>query len=223
MKIWLLEDDQAQAALVQSWLQERDHGVVHFNNAKALHEQLRKEQPDLFVLDWELPDSSGLEVLRRIRDKLTRHIPILFVTQRDNEADIVEALSCGADDYMIKQIGREEFLARVHALGRRLGNEVLEFAIGPYRFFPSTHAVMYRGVQIELTTKDFELAHYLFRNIGRLLSREELLREVWAVTGIHTRTVDMHMSRIRKSLDIKPEAGFRIRTIYRHGYRLEQL
>jgi len=145
MKICLLEDDQAQAALVQSWLQEREHAVVHFDNAKALHQQLRREQPDLFVLDWELPDSSGLEVLRRIRDKLTRHIPILFVTQRDNEADIVEALSCGADDYMIKQIGQEEFLARVHALGRRLGNEVLEFAIGPYRFFPSTHAVKYHG------------------------------------------------------------------------------
>ena len=74
-----------------------------------------------------------------------------------------------------------------------------------------------------LTTKDFELAHYLFRNIGRLLSREELLPEVWGVSGIHTRTVDMHMSRIRKALDIKPEGGFRIRTIYRHGYRLEQL
>ena len=223
MKIWLLEDDLAQAELVQSWLQERSHVVVHFDNAASLHEQLRKENPDLFVLDWELPDSSGLEVLRRIRDKLTRHIPILFVTQRDREGDIVEALSCGADDYMVKQIGREEFLARVHALGRRLGNEVLEFAIGPYRFFPASHTVVYRGEQIPLTTKDFELAHYLFRNIGRLLSREELLREVWAVTGIHTRTVDMHMSRIRKSLDIKPEAGFRIRTIYRHGYRLEQL
>jgi two-component system, OmpR family, response regulator RegX3 len=223
MKIWLLEDDLAQAELLQSWLHERSHVTMHFRSAAALHDQLRKDEPDLFVLDWELPDSSGIEVLKSIRDKLTRHVPVLFVTQRDNESDIVDALSSGADDYMIKRIGREEFLARIAALGRRLGNDALEFGIGPYRFFPATHTVTRSDVPVSLTTKDFELAHYLFRNIGRLLSREELLREVWAVSGIHTRTVDMHMSRIRKSLDIRPEGGFRIRTIYRHGYRLEQL
>lgn len=223
MKIWLLEDDQAQAELLQSWLQEKDHAVQHFPTATSLQEQLRKDQPDLFVLDWELPDGNGIDVVRKIRDRVTRHVPVLFVTQRDNEADIVDALSSGADDYMVKQIGREEFLARVHALGRRLGNGTLEFEIGPYRFMPSTHTVTLNGAPVSLTTKDFELAHYLFRNAGRLLSRDELLREVWGVSGINTRTVDMHMSRIRKSLDIRPEGGFRIRTIYRHGYRLEQL
>jgi len=223
MKIWLLEDDLAQAELLQSWLQERAHAVQHFARAADLQEQLRKDQPDLFVLDWELPDGNGIDVVRRIRDRLTRHVPVLFVTQRDNEADIVAALSSGADDYMVKQISRSEFLARIDALGRRLGNDALEFDIGHYRFVPSTHTVALHGSPVAMTTKDFELAHYLFRNLGRLLSREELLREVWGVSGVHTRTVDMHMSRIRKSLDIRPEAGFRIRTIYRHGYRLEQL
>ncbi|MCP5178562.1 MAG: response regulator transcription factor [Pseudomonadales bacterium] len=223
MKIWLLEDDSAQAELLTSWLQDKDHDVTHFPRAADIQEQLRKEHPDLFVLDWELPDGSGLDVVRGIRDKLSSHIPVLFVTQRDSEADIVEALSSGADDYMVKQIGKGEFLARVQALGRRLGNEALEFEVGPYRFFPETQAVTHNGEAVTLTAKDFELAHYLFRNVGRLLSRDELLREVWGVSGIHTRTVDMHMSRIRKALDIRPEGGFRIRTIYRHGYRLEQL
>jgi DNA-binding response OmpR family regulator len=223
MKIWLLEDDLAQAQLLLSWLQERTHAVQHFARAVDLQDQLRRDQPDLFVLDWELPDGNGIDVVRKIRDHLTRHVPVLFVTQRDNEADIVAALSSGADDYMVKQISRSEFLARVDALGRRLGNKVLEFEIGPYRFLPSTHTVAMNGSPVSMTTKVFELAHYLFRNLGRLLSREELLREVWGVSGVHTRTVDMHMSRIRKSLDIRPEGGFRIRTIYRHGYRLEQL
>lgn len=223
MKIWLLEDDPALAELLQSWLTEHAHAVQHFSRAAELQEQLRRDQPDLFVLDWELPDGSGINVVRSIRDRLTRHIPVLFVTQRDNEADIVEALSSGADDYMVKQIGRDEFLARVQALGRRLGNQNLEVEIGHYRFIPSTHTAMRDGAPVALTSRDFELAHYLFRNVGRLLSREELLREVWGVSGVHTRTVDMHMSRIRKALDIRPEGGFRIRTIYRHGYRLEQL
>lgn len=223
MKIWLLEDDPAQAELLQSWLQEHGHLVAHFSRTAELQEHLRRDQPDLLVLDWELPDGSGINVVRGIRDKLTRHVPVLFVTQRDNETDIVEALSSGADDYMVKQISRDEFLARVQALGRRLGNQNLEVEIAQYRFIPPTHTALMDGQPVALTTKDFELAHYVFRNVGRLLSREELLSEVWGVSGVHTRTVDMHMSRIRKALDIRPERGFRIRTIYRHGYRLEQL
>ena len=223
MNIWLLEDDVAQAQLVLSWLADAGHEVRHFDRTGDLLDELRREQPELFVLDWELPDSSGLETLQRLRDKLTWHVPVLFVTQRDSEADIVQALSAGADDYMVKQIGQAEFLARVDALGRRLGNTSLEFEVGPYRFQPESHAIYRCGEPIALTVKDFELAHYLFRNVGRLLSREELLKEIWGVSGVNTRTVDMHMSRVRKSLDIRPESGFRIKTVYRHGYRLEQV
>ncbi len=223
MNIWLLEDDAAQARLLMSWLAEAGHDATHFDTTAALLDALRRNQPELFVLDWELPDSSGIETLQRIRDKLTWHVPVLFVTQRDSEADIVLALSSGADDYMVKQIGEAEFLARVAALGRRLGNTSLEFEIGPYQFQPDTHAILRDGESIQLTVKDFELAHYLFRNLGRLLSREELLKEIWGVSGVNTRTVDMHMSRVRKSLDIRPESGFRIKTVYRHGYRLEQV
>ena len=223
MKIWLLEDDHAQAQLLLSWLSQAGHDANHFDNTTDLLDTLRKDQPELFVLDWELPDSSGIETVQRIRDKLTWHVPVLFVTQRDSEADIVHALSAGADDYMVKQISEGEFLARVTALGRRLGNTALEFEVGPYRFHPETHSIFRDGDPVQLTVKDFELAHYLFRNIGRLLSREELLKEIWGVSGVNTRTVDMHMSRVRKSLDIRPESGFRIKTVYRHGYRLEQV
>lgn len=223
MRIWLLEDDAAQARLLLSWLHDAGHEAMHFDNTAGLLDALRRDQPELFVLDWELPDSSGIETLQRIRDKLTWHVPVLFVTQRDSEADIVMALSSGADDYMVKQISQGEFLARVDALGRRLGNTSLEFEVGPYRFHPETHAIYRDGDAVSLTVKDFELAHYLFRNVGRLLSREELLKEIWGVSGVNTRTVDMHMSRVRKSLDIRPESGFRIKTVYRHGYRLEQV
>ncbi len=124
---------------------------------------------------------------------------------------------------MVKQISQPEFIARVHALGRRLANEELDFTIGPYTFRPQSQDVLLDGERCDLTAKDFELAWYLFRHIGRLLSREQLLKDVWGVSGLNTRTVDVHVSRIRKRLAISPERGYRIKTIYQHGYRLEEV
>ncbi|MCR9261443.1 MAG: response regulator transcription factor [Pseudomonadaceae bacterium] len=225
MHLWLLEDDPAQAQLLMGWLQTTEHTVRHFDRGQSLIEALNTSKPDfdLVVLDWELPDATGIEVLHQIRDQIQWHVPILFVTQREAESDIINALASGADDYMIKQINQGEFLARINALGRRLANQELEFEIGVYHFKPQSQSVLLNGEPCDLTSKDFELAWYLFRHIGRLLSRDQLLRDVWGVSGLNTRTVDVHVSRIRKRMNINPEQGFRIKTIYQHGYRLEQL
>ncbi|XOV84379.1 MAG: response regulator transcription factor [bacterium] len=225
MHLWLLEDDPAQAQLLTGWLQATEHTVQHFDRGQKLIEALNTSNPDfdLVVLDWELPDATGIEVLHQIRSQIQWHVPILFVTQREAEADIINALASGADDYMIKQINQGEFLARINALGRRLANQELDFEIGPYHFRPQSQSVSLHGEPCDLTSKDFELAWYLFRHIGRLLSREQLLRDVWGVSGLNTRTVDVHVSRIRKRMNINPEQGFRIKTIYQHGYRLEQI
>jgi DNA-binding response OmpR family regulator len=223
MRIWLLEDDPAQAAMAKGWLEDAGYEVCHFDTGSGLVDSLENGRFDLLILDWELPDGSGIDVLKQVRDRVRWHVPILFVTQRDAESDIVAALEAGADDYMVKTISRAEFLARVTALGRRLANEQLEFSVGPYSFYPETRSVTRHDEAVDLTAKDYALAQYLFRNVGRLLSREQLLRDVWNVSGINTRTVDVHMSRIRKQLHISPESGFRIKTIYQHGYRLETL
>ncbi|MEM9620436.1 MAG: response regulator transcription factor [Pseudomonadota bacterium] len=223
MNIWLLEDDPAQAAMLSGWLTDANHQVTHYDRGNKLIDAIEQGGFDLLILDWELPDTTGIEVLSHVRSKVNWHVPTLFVTQREAEADIVNALASGADDYMVKQISEGEFLARVNALGRRLANEELDFAIGPYTFKPQTQTVMLDGQACELTSKDFELAWYMFRHSGRLLSREQLLRDVWGVSGLNTRTVDVHVSRIRKSLAITPERGFRIKTIYQHGYRLEEV
>lgn len=223
MQITLLEDDPAQAQMLIGWLAEAGHEVNHFDRGAPLVDALPRGQFDLLILDWELPDTTGIDVLAEVRKSVSWHVPVLFVTQRDSESDIVKALQSGADDYMIKQISQAEFLARVSALGRRLANEELEFSAGPFRFFPESGAVTRSGEPVELTAKDFDLAWYLFRNVGRLLSREQLLRDVWQVSGLNTRTVDVHMSRIRKRLQINPESGYRIKTIYQHGYRLEEV
>lgn len=223
MKIWLLEDDPAQAELLCGWLRGAEHTVTHFANGATLLEAIPQGNYDLLILDWELPDMTGLDVLEHVRAKVSWHVPVLFVTQRDAEADIVNALSNGADDYMVKQISQAEFLARVQALGRRLANEELDFSVGPYTFRPQSQEVLLDDNPCDLTAKDFDLAWYLFRHIGRLLSREQLLKDVWGVSGLNTRTVDVHVSRIRKRLAINPERGYRIKTIYQHGYRLEEV
>jgi DNA-binding response OmpR family regulator len=216
-----LEDDPAQAAMIKGWLAKAGHDVEHFDKGQAFVEALDRRPADLMILDWELPDTTGVEVLHKTRSHVHWHVPILFVTQRDAESDIVQALNAGADDYMVKNISEAEFLARVSALGRRLANEELQFTVGRYTFFPSSKRVTMDGEDVKLTAKDFELAHYLFQNIGRLLSRDQLLKDVWNVSGVNTRTVDVHMSRIRSQLEINPENGFRVKTIYQHGYRLE--
>lgn len=223
MNIWLLEDDPAQAQMLLGWLQDAGHEVRHFERGGDISGALDQGRFDLLILDWELPDSTGIEVLGDVRSKVSWHVPVLFVTQREAETDIVNALANGADDYMVKQISKGEFLARVEALGRRLANQELDFDVGPYTFKPQSQQVLLNGEACDLTAKDFDLAWYMFRHKGRLLSREQLLRDVWGVTGLNTRTVDVHVSRIRKRLAITPEQGFRIKTIYQHGYRLEEL
>lgn len=223
MQVALLEDDPAQARMLGNWLESAGHEVTHFDRGGKLLEALERSRFDLMVLDWELPDVTGVEVLERIRAQVRWHVPVLFVTQRDAEVDIVRALGAGADDYMVKSISRAEFLARVTALGRRLGGEELELEVGPYRFRARSQQAYLDGEAVALTARDFQLAYYLFRNLGRLLSREQLLKDVWNVQGISTRTVDVHVSRIRKRLRITPESGYMIKTVYQHGYRLEAL
>ena len=223
MNIILLEDDLAQAEMLGVWLNEAGHSCEHAATGADFLTRLDRSDFDLLVLDWELPDTTGVEVLRIIRSTVNWHVPVLFVTQRDAEDDIVEALSSGADDYMVKRASQAEFLARVNALSRRLGSAELEAEFGKYKFNLENKTVSMGEEDVRLTAREFEVAHYLFQRAGRLVSREQLLRDVWRVTGVNTRTVDVHVSRVRKRLAISPENGFRIKTVYQHGYRLEQV
>ena len=154
-------------------------------------------------------------------------IPVLFLTQRDSESDIITALDAGADDYLVKPARPGELTARLNALGRRVsgeneGQEQIE--IGPYVINLGKRSIVSSGEEVSLTDKDFDLAVFMFQNVGRLLSRDFLLERVWGISSnINTRTVDTHVSRLRRKLNIKPENGFRIKTIYQHGYRLEKV
>ncbi len=227
MRIALLEDDADQAVLLEHWLTEAGHKCTHFNESKPFIRALGRESFDLLILDWMIPEMSGLEVLKWVRSNLDWPVMVLFITQKEDEKHIVSALEAGADDYMTKPVKRLEMAARVHALGRRAGmsndeQEIIEFE--PYRIDVSNHAVTVTGEPIKLTQKEYELIVFLFKNIGRVVSRSHLLESVWGTNpDINTRTIDTHMSRIRGKLKIAPENGWRLNSIYQHGYRLEKL
>ena len=228
MRIALLEDDQDQADLVCVWLRAAGHSCHAYAMGKDLVRDAQRETFDMFLLDWEVPGMSGAQVLVWIRANIAEPVPVLFVTARQREEDIVHALSSGADDYMVKPLGRLELLARINALARRARSNrpedegVLEFG----RLSVDCRARQFKldGAEVAMTQKDGELALFLLQNIGRLLSRGYILEAVWGQSAeINTRTVDTHVSRIRGKLQLTPEHGWRLSAVYQHGYRLERL
>ncbi|MCV6605838.1 MAG: response regulator transcription factor [Porticoccaceae bacterium] len=225
--VCILEDEQAQADMMSSWLAEVGCRVICCNSGKHLREVIRRESVDLFVLDWLLPDSDGLQVLTYLREERLFPGPILFSTQLETEDCIVRALDAGADDYLVKPLREKEFVARVSALKRRANHRRMPepvFKVGPIQLDMISRTAFVDGEPVKMRPKEFELAACLLARKGQLLTREYLLNEVWGVDAdIDTRTVDMHMSRVRKALKIGPETGYYIKTVYQHGYRFEEL
>ncbi len=225
MKIALLEDDPNLAEQLLGHLKNASIACKHYSTGKDFLYAVTHDSFDLLIMDWQLPDMEGIDVLRKLRQQIEWPIPVLFLTQREAEEDIINALNAGADDYMVKPAREGELLARLTALVRRNTKESThteEVNYGAFRVNHKKRTIHLNDEPLALTDKDFELTTFLFENKGRLLSRKYLLERVWGVNSdINTRTVDTHMSRLRRKLGIKPENGFRIKTIYQHGYRLE--
>ncbi|MGB6053800.1 MAG: response regulator transcription factor [Burkholderiaceae bacterium] len=227
MRIAVLDDDRSQTDLVCQVLTSAGHQCYPFQSGKEMLNQLRRESYDMLIIDWQVPDLDGAEVLRWAREKLPPNLPVLFMTSRSGEDDIVAGLAAGADDYMIKPIRRGELVARVQALLRRAypnQTAVEQLTFGNYMFEVRTGRLTMNGTQVDLTQKEFDLALLFFRNLGRPLSRAYILEAVWARDiEIPSRTMDTHVSRVRTKLQLRPDNGFRLAPVYSYGYRLEQI
>ena len=226
MRIALLEDDADQAALTSAWLEEAEHTCSHFKNVKEFLRNIKFESFDLYILDWILPDQTGIDALKNLRANADADTPVLFATQMDDEKNIVEALEAGADDYMVKPIRKLELFARINALSRRTSSTELQdtITVGTYHFDPNDRKISVDGTALELTGKEYDLAAFLFKNIGKVVSRNHILESIWGFqdANLSTRTVDVHISRLRKKLSLSEENGLMLRSIYQHGYRLEK-
>jgi DNA-binding response OmpR family regulator len=226
MRIALLDDDATQTKWVKDILQEAGHNCHEFNVSHAFIKCLRDESFDLLVLDWNIPEMSGPEVLAWIRRNIVAVMPVIFMTNRVREEDIVAGLNAGADDYIFKPARKIELLARINAVLRRaypIHNNDKEMHFG-FTFNIKEKLVLAGDKSIDLTHKEFDLALLFFRHLSRPLSRTHILESVWGRDcEISTRTMDTHVSRIRSKLDLRADNGFKLATVYSYGYRLEKI
>jgi len=221
-QILVVEDDPDIAELIRHYLEKSGHAVQLLGSGAAVLPKVRGERPDLIVLDLMLPGLDGLMVCQALRsDPLTAAIPIIMVTARGDEADRIAGLELGADDYVTKPFSAKELVARVSALLRRTQRLDPAEPVVRYRTITidsARHVVTVDGREVRLTAKEFLLLLYLVQHRGRVLSRDLLLTDVWGYqyTG-GTRTVDVHIRRLREKVPVLTDA---IETIKQFGYKL---
>jgi DNA-binding response OmpR family regulator len=227
IKIGILEDDEDQSALLELWLQDAGYEVNVSNNGPEFIRSVQSQGFDIMLLDWNLPEMSGLEVLEWVRRNERTNVPVIFLTTRTEEQHIVTALEAGADDYVSKPASPAELIARIGALARRGGLTEAEsdfLEIDDYLLDRKLRTVRCGDETISLTRREFDLAWFLFDNLAKILSRDYLLRHIWNMSAaVNTRTVDTHISRIRSKLNLRPENGWQLSSVYHYGYRLERL
>jgi two-component system phosphate regulon response regulator PhoB len=224
VQILIVDDEPDIVALVAYHLAKAGFGVSTAATGREALESAKMDPPSLIVLDLMLPEMSGFEVLASLRaDEATRNVGVLMLTARREEADRVEGLTLGADDYLTKPFSPQELVLRVRAILRRMsgapGNPSDIITLGPLRIDRAAHRVQVAGEEIELTATEFRLLLTLAEKRGRVQSRTHLLETVWeAAPDIQTRTVDMHVQRLRTKLGV---AGDLIDTVRGFGYRID--
>lgn len=218
----VVEDSRSQAEVLKALLKSEGHQVEVFAEGQACLEALKTRKFDFFIIDWTLPDIGGDEVLRQVREQCGWEVPVIFCTGRTDEEAASDILRLGADDYLPKPIRYMEFMARVHALLRRRQPRSAALQVGSIEIDLEGRRIRLAGADVDLTQREFELALILLRNVGRVLSRDELLGSVWVRdAGVDTRTVDTHASRLRKKLGLAGESGLMLSSVYGQGYRLD--
>ncbi len=227
-RVLVVEDEESFVeALTLGLRREGFHVDVARDGAEAL-DVIDDVRPDVVLLDLMLPKVAGLDVCRQIRARSP--VPIIMVTARDSEVDAVVGLEVGADDYVTKPYRLRELVARMRAVLRRAGDglddgrrsgEAVE--VGDVRLDPERHEVVVRGAEVALPLREFELLQLLLSNAGRVLTRDTLIDRIWGADYVgDTKTLDVHIKRLRSRIEDDPSQPTRITTIRGLGYRYEK-
>jgi len=226
MKLALLDKNPTLRREHELLVREAGFLCAAFQSGRELMRSLQRENHDLFLVDWDLPDLAGPHLLEGIRNQAGIAPPLLLLTDPLTSSDTVRALSSGADFVLAKPCAAEVLIAQLRAMARRSANcdELAVEAFGDYRFDLPTRSLTVNDATPHLTPKEFTLALLLFRNLNRPVSRSYILETVWGIDpGLSTRTLDIHISKIRTKLRLRPEGGYRLSPVYGFGYRLEEL
>ena len=219
----IVEDEPALVELIKYNLVKEGYEVTVATDGEEALLTIEERQPDIVLLDWMLPKLAGIEVARRLRSKAsTRNLPIIMLTARAEETDRIRGLDVGADDYMTKPFSMSELTARIRAVMRRIRPALAEdvVVVGDISIDRAAHRVTRNQVEIHLGPTEFRLLDYFIQHPGRVFSREQLLDAVWGSdVYVETRTVDVHIGRLRKALS-KAGGEDPIRTVRSAGYAL---
>ena len=221
-RIYIIEDDDNIRNLLKIALEGFGYDTESFETAEEGLARMKEEAPSLAIFDWMLPGMDGITAIKEIRStEGLKNIPIMVLAAREKELDKVVGLDCGADDYMVKPCGVLELSARIRSLLRRTRREAEEdnLCFEKIRVNRQPREVFSNGRQVELTLKEFELLVYLMENQTRVVTRDELLNQIWGYEyDGETRTLDMHIRTLRQKLG--EEGGACIRTVRGVGYRM---
>ena len=227
MRVAIADRDPEVIAFLKGVVEHMGHRAAVFHSGMNLLTQLQRDTFDLLILSWNLPDRSCTDLLRWTADNLTVPPAIMVITTGTDAADMAKALHAGADDCLPIPENRDMLEARIAALLRRSAHRVVQplhpQQFGRYCFDRQSESLSFDGNPIVLTSKEFALALLFIQNAQRALSRAYILDAVWhSVAGLPSRTLDMHVSRIRSKLRLRPENGYALLTLFGFGYRLER-
>ena len=225
MHIGVLEDDPSQLELILWLVAEGQHTTRGFGLAETFKAGLKRETFDLVLVDWVLPDGSGGEVIQWVRSNIGWHLPVIVVTAQEDEPTVVAALAAGADDYIVKPPKPLELLARIGSAVRRAKpNTLAILRVGDYEIDIQRERLSLAGEPINQTQKEFDLSVVVFQSVGEILSRDYLLNKVWGKsTDVDARTVDTHISRMRRKLFLDGSRGWKLVPVYGFGYRFDRV
>ena len=224
-KILVVEDEASFSEALEFLLGKEGFSVVTADTGAAALKKFDQGGIDLVLLDLMIPEVSGTEVCRQIRTK--SRVPIIMLTAKDSEVDKVVGLEIGADDYVTKPYSSRELVARIRAVLRRNTGEMSEsengvITVGPVRMDVERHQVFINGTSTPFPLKEFELLEFLMRNAGRVLTRMQLIDRVWGSDYVgDTKTLDVHIKRLRAKIETDPANPTLIQTVRGLGYKME--
>jgi DNA-binding response OmpR family regulator len=222
-RILIAEDDSKQAELIRLYLEREGYSVVVTHDGRSALDETRARQPDLVVLDWMMPAMDGLDVTRVLRQE--SDVPIIILTARSTEDDLLLGLELGADDYITKPFSPRELAARVRTIMRRRAPQSAEetLRIAELEVDPVRHQVRMAGEDVEVTPKEFAILEALARHPGRAFTRTQLLQQAFGFDyeGLE-RTVDVHVLNLRKKLEPDPSSPTFLLTVYGVGYKMAE-